>query len=199
MNTYVVKKKPEVLDWAQIPEAKMEHMPWLEKADISASAQVCYDEENLYVRLTAREQEIRAEYTGLLDMPCQDSCLEFFFSPMPEDGRYFNVEYNPNGCVYLGFGTGRADHIRLLPDDRQLFAPCPARYEGGWEITYRIPKFFIQLFFPAFALESGKKMRANFYKCGDLTAQQHYLAWNFVTSQQPDFHRSCDFGELVLE
>ena len=39
-------------------------------------------------------------------------------------------------------------------------------------------------------------MYGNFFKCGDLTEQAHYLSWNPVTSEQPDFHRPQDFGLL---
>ena len=50
-----------------------------------------------------------------------------------------------------------------------------------------------------FTLESGKIIRANFYKCGDLTPQEHYLSWNPMTSETPAFHRPCDFGLLTFE
>ena len=39
----------------------------------------------------------------------------------------------------------------------------------------------------------------NFYKCGDLTEIEHYLAWSPMTSEKPDFHRRQDFGTLVFE
>ena len=88
-----------------------------ESVDISATGQVCYDEEALYVRLTAKEKNIRAEGKGPLDAPCEDSCLEFFFCPMMEDNRYFNIEYNPNCCIYLGFASGVHDLVRLIPEN----------------------------------------------------------------------------------
>ena len=72
------------------------------------------------MRLRARERDIRAEYTGLTDMPCEDSCLEFFFSPRPGDSRYFNIEFNPNCCMYLGLCDGRDALVRLLPEGFSL-------------------------------------------------------------------------------
>ena len=41
-------------------------------------------------------------------------------------------------------------------------------------------------------------IRANFYKCGDLTAHPHFLSWSPVFTEQPDFHRPEWFGELFL-
>ena len=34
-----------------------------------------------------------------------------------------------------------------------------------------------------------KKIRANFYKCGDKTAHPHYVSWAPINTPQPDFHR----------
>lgn len=199
MKTYTIPRKPAVLDWTQIPTLSLDNRLWTPTVDISATAGLCYDEEAIYVRLASKEAQIRAELTGALDQPCQDSCLEFFFSPIPEDGRYFNIEFNPNCCMYLGFGSGRDDLIRLLPQASNPFCPKAARTAGGWEITYQVPVSFLRCFFPDFTPASGKTMRANFYKCGDLTSQQHFFSWNMVTSETPDFHRPCDFGILKFE
>lgn len=199
MRTHVISKKPEHLDWAQLPVATIDHLLWTPEVDILAAAQICYDENALYLHLSAKEEHIRAEGTGLLDQPCEDSCLEFFFSPIPGDDRYFNVEFNPNCCMYLGLGYNVGTLVRLLPEGGAPFNPKATRTEDGWEIIYQIPYTFIRQFFPEFSAESGKRIRANFYKCGDETVQPHYFAWNRVTSETPAFHRPCDFGELVFE
>lgn len=34
----------------------------------------------------------------------------------------------------------------------------------------------------------GLKANANFYKCVDKTAKPHYLNWNAVGTENPDFH-----------
>ena len=197
MRTYTIL--PKTYDWNNIPVAPIDTRLWTPEIDISATAQVCYDSESLYLRLTAKEATIRAEENGPLGIPCQDSCLEFFFSPIAEDPRYFNFEFNPVKCMFLGFGSCRHDSVRLLPqkpDD--LFDACTILTENGWEITYRIPFTFIKLFFENFVAAPGKKMRANFYKCGDFTAQEHYFAWNPVNNPTPDFHRPEYFGELIF-
>lgn len=198
MRTHTIPRKPEVLDWSQIPALPIDNLCWTPAIAITAQAQICYDEEALYVRLSAREAVIRAEHTGPIGMPCEDSCLEFFFSPIPGDDRYLNFEYNPNACLYLGMGSGIHDLVRLLPDSKNPFRPQPRRIDGGWEIVYQVPTEFVRRFFPDYAPVSGGTIRANFYKCGDLTPQEHYLSWNPMTCDTPAFHRPCDFGLLTF-
>ena len=199
MKKYIIVKKTDHFNWKNIPTALIDTHLQKESVDISATAQVCYDEEALYVRLAAKEKNIRAEYTGPLDAPCEDSCLEFFFCPMLGDNRYFNIEYNPNCCIYLGFASGIHDLVRLIPESGIPFSPKAVQTDDGWEITYQIPFEFVRRFFPDFVPTSGKQMKGNFYKCGDLTVQEHYLCWNMITANPVSFHRPCDFGILEFE
>lgn len=199
MRTTTIIRKSSDFDWAKIPIIPIDNHLETPFADISAMAQVCYDEDALYVRLVAKEADIRAEYTGALDMPCQDSCLEFFFCPMEGDNRYFNIEFNPNCCMYLGLGSCLQDLVRLFPAWENVLCPQAARTSDGWEITYQVPVSFVRRFFPEFTMKSGNKMRANFYKCGDLTVQYHEMCWNMITDEEHDFHRPCDFGILIFE
>jgi hypothetical protein len=48
-------------------------------------------------------------------------------------------------------------------------------------------------------LEAGATLRANFYKCGDELQVPHFLSWNPIGVETPDFHRPEFFGKLVLE
>ena len=156
-------------------------------------------DEKIYVHQVAREKNIRAELTDKLGSICTDSCMEFFFSPVPEDGRYFNIELNLNGAIFLGFGHGRADSIRLIPEDhKKLFNIRTNKTADGWEIFYEIPLEFLHVFYPDYDFKSGRVIRANCFKCGDLTAQPHYMMWNETTSETPDFHRPQDFGRMIF-
>ena len=199
MNTYTIIKKSEGFDWNKVPAVSIAIPYHNEDVNIGATGQVCYDENSLYVRLVAKEEHIRAEYTGLLDAPCEDSCLEFFFSPINGDMRYFNIEFNPNCCVYLGIGSCLDDLVRLVPEFGYPFQPEAKRTEDGWEITYQVPFSFIRQFFPDFQPVSQSTIRGNFYKCGDLTVKEHYFSWNQITGDVLSFHRPCDFGLLIFE
>ncbi|GHV67008.1 hypothetical protein AGMMS49928_03060 [Spirochaetia bacterium] len=166
---------------------------------MEAFAQLCYTGAAIFVRLSVREQDILSRFSGLLDEVCRDSCLEFFFSP-GEDRRYFNFEFNPAGALYLGFGRDRYHTSRqVLVDYREQFSVIPRSFEGGWGIDFSIPLSFIQLYVPSFRLESGTTLRGNFYKCGDETKHPHYLVWNPIVSDHPDFHQPKDFGTILLE
>ena len=188
-------EKPE---WEKIPAVTLTHQPWLAPCDIEASAQLCHDGENLYVRMTAKEKNIRATLTGPLDQVCSDSCLEFFLAPKADDARYFNFEWNRLLSVYVGFGGARKTRARqMLKDPKALFAPAAFDTADGWGIEYRIPKAYIQMYMPDFELRG--EAACNFYKCGDETETPHYLAWAPLSSDTPDYHRRQDFGKLIFE
>ena len=191
----VLVEKPE---WEKIPAVTLTHQPWLAPCDIEASAQLCHDGENLYVRMTAKEKNIRATLTGPLDQVCSDSCLEFFLAPKADDARYFNFEWNRLLSVYVGFGGARKTRARqILKDPKALFAPAAFDTADGWGIEYRIPKAYIQMYMPDFELRG--EAACNFYKCGDETEIPHYLAWAKLSSDTPDYHRRQDFGKLIFE
>lgn len=188
-------EKPE---WEKIPAVTLTHQPWLAPCDIEASAQLCHDGENLYVRMTAKEKNIRATLTEPLSQVCNDSCLEFFFAPKTDDARYFNFEWNRLLSVYVGFGGARKTRARqILKDPKALFAPAAFDTADGWGIEYRIPKAYIQMYMPDFELRG--EAACNFYKCGDETEIPHYLAWAPLSSDTPDYHRRQDFGKLIFE
>ncbi len=197
MRNHVISRKPEVLDWSQLPVLPIDNLCWTPEIDISAQAQICYDADALYVRLAAKEAVIRAEHTGPVGMPCEDSCLEFFFAPNANEDRYFNFEWNPIKTLYLGFGTGRSLHVRQIVENAEkLFDPKPFFFEGGWGIEYEIPLSFLQLYCPGYTF-SGEAA-CNFYKCGELAPIDHGLYWSPITGPVCDFHRRSDFAPLYF-
>ena len=133
MKHYVIARSGASPDWGAIPALDIDAQLWRAPVDIAAWAQLAWDDERLHVRLTAREARIRAEHRGPLGMPCEDSCLEVFFSPAPGDPRYFNLEYTPNACLYLGIGDGE-NLTRLLPE-RDWFGAVAERTDDGWRVT----------------------------------------------------------------
>ena len=198
MREYTITRCNGQPKWNSVPAAQIDSWLDTEPMPISAQAQVCYDDNALYVRLSAVEADIRAELTGLLDEICEDSCLEFFFSPIAGDCRYINIECNPNGCLFLGFGPNVDELVRLIPENPPI-APKTRRLDNGWETVYSIPYSFIRMFFPAFSPAPGYTARANFYKCGDKTPKPHYLTWNPVPMQRCAFHNPDAFGAVHFE
>ncbi len=58
----------------------------------------------------------------------------------------------------------------------------------------------IRLFAPTDATSlSGKTYRGNFYKCAELSGKPHFVTWNPIRLEEPDFHRPDFFGEIEFE
>ena len=198
MREYTIARTYDAPDFSAVEVLPIDTLLWCPEVPITAQAQICYDETALYVRLSAQEPNIRAEERGPLGVPCVDSCLEFFFCPIEGDDRYLSIECNPNGCLFLGFcNTGRRI-IRLVPDCVEAIDPVIDMTEEGWSVTYAVPASYVRLFFPEFELKSGVTLRANCFKCGDKTGQEHYMSWNPVEVSDPDFHIPAFFGKMTL-
>ncbi|MBO4326102.1 MAG: carbohydrate-binding family 9-like protein [Clostridia bacterium] len=187
--------------------AVIETMPWrgLGEPVRAARAELCYDDEAFYVRMRAYETSVIANRRNFGDPVCRDSCLEFFFAPVPGDNAYFNFELNPLATMYVGFSPAgtRADS-RLITDpdisDNSFFSASSSSGAGFWEVSYRIPYSFIRLFAPAFKTpEPGDVLRCNFYTCCDDAPEPYYTVWHRVDAPAPDFHRPESFGALVFE
>jgi hypothetical protein len=161
----------------------------------------CSDRE-IFLKYYISEEFVKAEKTESNQMVCEDSCVEFFVSP-GEDGIYYNFEFNPIGTCLLGTGTSRKDSVRapvsIIETIRRKgsFGTIPFKEIKGkqsWTITVAIP---LSSFFRHNLKElKGKTFRANFYKCGDMLSQPHYLTWNPVGTQNPDYHQPEYFGML---
>lgn len=196
MKQYTITK---FKDWQSVPKINIDTPYGDAPKDITAYGQIAYTDQAIFVHLWAVEKNIRSVETDALGMPCKDSCLEFFFCPNSDELRYFNIEFNPNGCMFLGFGPSVQKLTRLIVDPKEIFDPKINKTEDGWEIYYQIPCEFINRFFPDFKLESGKTIKANLYKCGDLCVVPHYLCWCSVTKQVSAFHNPSRFGLMIFE
>ena len=200
MRQYTITKVTGAPDWNQIPALDVDNYLWCEPLDIKMKSQICYDETGLHVHLRAWEKEIRAELHEPMSMVCEDSCMEFFFRPVEGDLRYFTLEINPNGQMYIGFGPNMPKLVRLALQEEDTLLQKKWNYtEDGWEVFYTFPVSVIQVFFPGYALKSGMKIYANSYKCGDETVKPHFIAWNPVEVTVPSFHEPEHFGLMILE
>jgi hypothetical protein len=103
------------------------------------------------------------------------------------------------------FGPGRGNRTKLPPTlirkikAQTVISSLQEVSEGmvRWELTLVIP-------FELFAYHSitslkGKASRANFHKCGDDMAEPHYVVWNNIESENPDYHLPKFFGKLTFE
>jgi len=163
---------------------------------------IAYSENEIFLKYYITENYFKAEKTETNQMVCEDSCVEFFVSP-EEDGIYYNLEFNGIGTVLLGTGTGRENSTRANPEIiskiRRLSSvgEKPVKEKSGefkWTITIAIP--FEVFFHHKVKNLKGKTFRANFYKCGDMLTVPHYVTWNPVGTENPDYHQPKYFGLL---
>ncbi len=196
---------------------RIDTMPWGGTYKPVTLAAVGRDHSSLHLYMRSYEKKLRFKASRRNDPVCQDSCMEFFFSPMgPENPAYFNFEVNPLGVLYIGFSQNgtRSDSKQAAAHKENTYFNMKAMSrsqaeeynrkngenpEAFWDISYSIPFQFIQEYMPDFdPFQPGKRISANFYKCGDLTEIEHYVVWNCIESPKPDYHRPEFFGILEL-
>jgi hypothetical protein len=163
---------------------------------------IAYNDHEIFLKYYITENYFKAEKTETNQMVCEDSCVEFFVSP-EEDGIYYNLEFNGIGTCLLGTGTGRENSKRANPEvvsEIRRIASAgkkPVSEQVGkfaWNIIIAIP--FGVFFHHEIKELKGKTIRANFYKCGDKLTVPHYVTWNPVGTEKPDYHQPKYFGLL---
>ncbi len=163
---------------------------------------IAYGNMEIYLKYYVKENYILAEKSRTNEMVCEDSCVEFFISP-ENDGVYYNFEFNCIGTCLVKKGISRAGGqfidpvvVQKIRRESSLGSTPFIEKKGDffWEITIAIPMTsFIDHDIQDL---KGKRMRANFYKCGDKLTEMHFLVWNKINTKEPDFHRPECFGEI---
>lgn len=170
---------------------------------LPVSVRVAHDGERLYLYYTVKGEVIRAANNNDFDSVWEDSCVEFF---MQRDGEksYRNFECNILGTMLSAFHESREQERRQTDEMPSIFrhSCIEHRYEGDrqvcdWSMYLEIPKKAMG-FGPGESL-CRQKIRANFYKCGDETAEPHFLSWSPIDFPVPNFHLPQFFGLLELE
>lgn len=159
----------------------------------------------LYIDFLVRCNYLRAVNYEDLSPVSQDSCVEFFVSPDPNDSLYWNFEYNCIGTLNASYRRERKNPTRLSPEQLSRVvrhASCGNRpfceIEGlfTWNILTIIP-------FDLLGIEYHEgqpiEMSGNLYKCASATSAPHYLSWNPIETPAPDFHRPEFFGKIILD
>ena len=193
------------IDVAQWPERNNGYKP-------EVRFRIAYSQQMLFIEYYVKEANIKALYSEDKDSkPFKDSCCEFFFSPECNN-NYYNMELNCIGKGTFAFRRGGRKGPKIAYGEeimKRIFrystlgeAPIETcGKENGelfeWKLTVAIPlECFTET--PMEALQ-GKTMRANFYKCGDDMPKPHFLTWNRIELEKPDFHTPDFFGALHFE
>jgi hypothetical protein len=195
----------EMLD-QEIAPLKLEMANWEEYRYLpDVTVQIAWNEDELFLQFKVNEQSVKAEITQSNGRVWTDSCVEFFLSPEGND-EYYNLEVNCIGTILLGFRKKGKNTIHasdeIISSIRRIStignSPFPERKETtNWEIILAVPweAFFNDKLKPF----SGKKMRGNFYKCGDGLTVPHFVSWTKIKTEKPSFHAPEFFGGLEFE
>ena len=164
-----------------------------------------HDGENLYIKFDVTENDIHTLVTEDFGRIWTDPCVEFFVSP---EGNldYYNFEctcigkmlmaWHPNGAAKEDAPMDIINNIERIPSlGTENFALREG--ENSWSLIEIIPA--ASLFRSGVGSWEGKRMRANFYKCGDNLPTPHFISWNAIEWPEPSFHRPEFFGELIFE
>ena len=182
----------------------IENDPWNSDSNVLASFSIGYDHENIYLRYNVSESNIIGIHTEINKPVYEDSCVEFFVSF--DNDFYYNLEFNCIGTVLGEYGKDRSTRNKIDIEQLEKIRILPSLGHNKIRILDRPTEWALDIIIPVsiFNLSNtsilkGRSVKANFYKCGDKLPTPHYLSWNPVLTEIPDFHAPHFFGELKFQ
>ena len=174
------------------PWKEFDYMP-------GVSFSICYSPTHIFVKYFVEEKEIRANVCEAQGAVWEDSCVEFFVSFDNDEGAYYNFEFNCLGSCFASFGSSKLERVLLSHElvKNIITHTSIVRNEENdihWELAVAIPISSFQ--YSSIKSLQGTNCRANFYKCGDLLSEPHFVAWSDIKSGSPNFHLPSFFGKI---
>lgn len=166
---------------------------------------IAHSDNAILINYKVEEDSVRAIYGEDNGKVWTDSCVEFFSIPA-NDGYYYNIEATCIGTVLLAVGKDRnaREHApsEVLSGIQRWASLGREPFEErigkcSWELSLIIP--YSVFFKHSIKSLDGIAIKGNFYKCGDGLKTPHFLSWNQIEIEKPDFHRPDFFGELCFE
>ena len=182
-----------------LSENALAHFPWETPASKPVVGfKIAHNNESVFLNYRVQENELLARFSQHNSPVYTDSCVEFFVS-FEGDKNYYNFEFNSLGTCLAAYGPDRHQRQSIAPETlAQIQTKTKInRLQGQshrfeWQLFVQLP---ISVLTNTDSL-SGKKARANFYKCGDDLTEPHYISWNNIETSKPDFHQPPFFGEI---
>ncbi|WP_455673785.1 carbohydrate-binding family 9-like protein [Phocaeicola sp.] len=197
---------PELLDKENVAFQAIDTVNWKEYPyQPQVAFRIAHTDHAILIHYKVTEGSVRAKYGEDNGSVWTDSCVEFFSVPAA-DGIYYNMECNCIGTFLIGAGPQRNNRehapqevmdkvLRWASLGRQPFAERVG--ECTWEVALVVP--YTAFFKHHITSLDGQTVKANFYKCGDELQTPHFLSWNPIKIENPDFHRPDFFGSLEFE
>lgn len=158
--------------------------------------------EGLYLKLVCLEKNPLRVYKENQDPVYKDSAMEAFFQ-FEETGTtdnpvYFNFEMNANGAILACYGKNKADRVPLTAQQIQKLE-CMARISNDrWSVELTLPIEMLQQVYEKLSLKEGTAFTCNFYKICESKKYEHYAAYKYVESEQPNFHLPEYFERAMI-
>ena len=196
--------------WSQAPSCNLEYFMGHRPNHIpNVEFKLLYDLESIYIIFKVVDRYVKALSEGYQSSVCQDSCVEFFFTPQQDVGSgYFNLETNCGGTILMYHQVARNYcSIELSDDDLdqiQIASSLPKLITEEitqpitWTLEYKLPFSILAKYTEVIKPARGVEWKANFYKCADRSSHPHWLTWSIVDLPKPDFHRPEFFGTLIF-
>lgn len=192
-----------ILD-SEAPRGTIESVNWADQYPYHplTTFNIAHNGKTLYIDFFVRCNFLRAESYKNQSPVSEDSCVEFFVEPTGEL-PYWNFEFNCIGTVNASHRFERKSPVRLTDEDIariERYPSCGTRpfkeLEGlfTWNLLVGIPLDLMGIKYEGKPVE----MRGNFYKCASAASQPHFLSWNPVKTESPDFHQPDFFAPIKL-
>lgn len=216
-NKLIINRIEPVADAASVPGAfaaaevsyhTLDALNWPDsypyKPDVRFAA--AHTSDAVLLHFKVREQSVLARCSADRESVWQDSCVEFFLSPEPGDGLYYNFEFNCIGRMYACVGPDRNSR-QFLPESAYAAIKRASSLgetafeerlgECEWDLSAIVPVSCLVRH--DIASLDGLQMSGNFYKCGDHLSVPHFVSYAPINVPKPDFHRPDCFCKLVFE
>lgn len=195
-------------NWHDIPSLAIDNYPWYQTGQQqNTQIKLAANKDNLFIHIHAQDKYSVAKQTELNHMLiCEDSCVEFFFSPSGILGSsYINLEVNCCGTLHIAYGPDRnyrefisLDQAALVKRTSSIKSPVKSAQtdDSDWQIEITLPFSVVEQITKSSV--NRDKWFANFYRCGGEVEPQ-YAVWNPIDVAEPDYHRPEYFGELSFQ
>ena len=190
METDALRQSIDVVNWKKFPYKPV------------VAFDIARGDKELYLHYFVRGLSLRAMADEDGEYVHPDSCVEFFMRKADEL-FYTNFEFNCIGTCLAARGQDRHSRTPFTSNEymkirryttvqREVFEEKKGIY--AWELTAAIPLELMGLD----ASDLPEKIRGNFYKCADVTANPHYVTWSPINLPAPDYHCPEHFGEICF-
>jgi len=163
---------------------------------------IFYNDDAVFLQYIVKEKYLRTAYTHTNDPVYNDSCVEFFIG-FKANGEYYNFEFNASGTPFAAFGTSKSrglldpSVVNRIKRYSSISIVEDNNLPHHWELMIVIP---LDVFDKDDVRSlTGITAKGNFYKCGDQLPEPHFLCWNNIQADEPDFHRPEYFGDILFE